>query len=139
MALPRTLRVNPVWVKMDGVQSQKQSRPIHKRGADQLFSPFFILLLAVPEAVLSHIKVRSRSALLSNLCVAPCCPRGSLIPYKSEEHHIFGALLTKKTVLADVATYNTAVQRSIKQKLTILQLNISLQILFPYIFTLCNM
>ena len=43
--------------------------------------------LLFPEAVSSNIKVRSKSAVPSILCVAPCCPRGSLIPYKSEEHH----------------------------------------------------
>ena len=42
-------------------------------------------LLAVPEAVLSHIELRSRSAVQSILCVAPRCPRGSLVPYKGEE------------------------------------------------------
>ena len=37
--------------------SQRQSRPIQKWGADQLYSPFSVMLLAVPEAVLSHTKV----------------------------------------------------------------------------------
>ena len=45
-------------------------------------------LLAVPEAVLSHIELRSRSAVQSILCVAPRCPRGSLVPYKGEEQII---------------------------------------------------
>ena len=38
--------------------SQRQFRPIQKKRADQLCSPFSVLLLAVPEAVLSHTKVR---------------------------------------------------------------------------------
>ena len=38
--------------------SQRQSCPIQKRGADQLCSPLSVLLLAVPEAVSSHTKVR---------------------------------------------------------------------------------
>ena len=33
--------------------SQTQSCPIHKQGADNLFSAFCVLLLAVPEAALS--------------------------------------------------------------------------------------
>ena len=57
-----------------------------------------MLLLAVPEAVLSHTKTRSRSAVQSILSLAPRCPRGSLVPYKSEEHQFCGALLTERTV-----------------------------------------
>ena len=45
--------------------SQRQSRPIQKRGADQLCSPFSVLLLAVPEAVSSHTKVRRISSTRS--------------------------------------------------------------------------
>jgi hypothetical protein len=60
------------------------------------FNPF--LLLAVPEAVSSHTKGRSRSAVQSILCLAPRCPRGSLIPYKSKEHQFCGALLTERTL-----------------------------------------
>ena len=48
-----------------------------------------IELLAVPEEVLSHIESRSWSAVQSILCVAPCCPRGSYVPYKSKEQIIF--------------------------------------------------
>ena len=59
-----------------------------------------MLLLAVPEAVSSHTKVRSRSAVQSILCVAPRYPRGSLVPYKSEDNHFSGALLTEISVLA---------------------------------------
>ena len=32
--------------------------------------------------------------------VAPRCPRGSLVPIKSEEHHFYRALLMEKTFLA---------------------------------------
>ena len=60
-------------------------------------SPFPMLLLAVPEAVSSHTKTRSRSAVQSILSLAPRCPRGSLVPYKSEEHQFSGALLTERT------------------------------------------
>ena len=42
--------------------SQRQSCPIPKWGAAQLCSPFQVLHLAVPEAVLSHTKVRSISS-----------------------------------------------------------------------------
>ena len=42
--------------------SQRQSCPIQKRGADQLYSPFYVLLLAVPDAVSSHTKVRRISS-----------------------------------------------------------------------------
>ena len=45
-----------------------------------------VLLLAVPEVVLSHTKTRSRSVVQSILSVAPRCPGGSLAPYMSEEH-----------------------------------------------------
>ena len=46
--------------------------------------------------VLSHNKARSRSAVQSNnfeqnLCLAPRCPRGSLIPYNSEEQISFNS------------------------------------------------
>ena len=55
-----------------------------------------VLLLTVPEAVLSHTKARSRSAVQSinfeqNLCLAPLCPRGSLVPYNSEEQISFNS------------------------------------------------
>ena len=58
----------------------------------------FVLLLAVPEAVSLNTKPRSRSAVQSILSLAPRCPRGSLVPYKSEEHQFCGALLTERTV-----------------------------------------
>ena len=45
--------------------SQRQSPPIQKQGADQLCSPFYALLLAVPELVLSHTKVRRISSTRS--------------------------------------------------------------------------
>ena len=41
---------------------------------------------------------RSRSAVQSILSFALRCPRGSLVPYKSEEHKFCGALLTERTV-----------------------------------------
>ena len=53
--------------------SQRQSPPIQKQGADQLCS------------------------------LVPCCPRGSLVPYKSEEHQFFWALLTERTVCVIVS------------------------------------
>ena len=45
------------------------------------FIPFPMLLRAVEEAVLSHTKTRSRLAVQSVFCVAPCCPRGSRVPH----------------------------------------------------------
>ena len=51
-----------------------------------------VLLLAVPEAVSSHTKMRSRSAVQSIFCVGPRCPRGSLVPYKSEENQFHPVL-----------------------------------------------
>ena len=57
-----------------------------------------VLLLAVPEAVSSHTKTRSRSAVQSIPSLSPRCPRGSLVPYQSEEHQFCGALLTERTV-----------------------------------------
>ena len=59
---------------------------------------FSVLLLAVPEAVSSHTKTRSRSAVQSIPSLAPRCPRGSLVTYQSEEHQFCGALLTERTV-----------------------------------------
>ena len=32
------------------------------------------------------------------ICFSPRCPRGSLVPYKSEENQFCGALLTERTV-----------------------------------------
>ena len=58
------------------------------------------MLLAVPEAALSHNECRSRSAVQSILCVAPRCPRRSLVPFKSDEHQFCGALLTERNVCA---------------------------------------
>ena len=59
---------------------------------------FSVLLLAVPEAVSSHAKTRSRSAVQSILSLAPRYTRGSLVPYQSEEHQFCGDLLTERTV-----------------------------------------
>ena len=44
---------------------QRQTHPIQKQGPDQLCSPFSVLLLAVPEAVSSHTKVRRISSTRS--------------------------------------------------------------------------
>ena len=46
----------------------------------------------------SHTQTRSRSAVQSILSLAPRCPRGSLVPYESDEHKFCGALLTERTV-----------------------------------------
>ena len=54
--------------------------------------PFPILLLTLLEAVLSHTKTRSRSAVQSTFCVAPHCPTGSLVPYKSEKNQFHPVL-----------------------------------------------
>ena len=58
---------------------------------------FSVLLLAVPEAVSSHTKTRSRSAVQSILSLAPRCPRGSLVPYKSDEHQFHPVLVSLGT------------------------------------------
>ena len=71
---------------------QRQSRLIMKGGANQLFSPISLLLLAIPKAVLSHTKARSRSPVQSILCDATRCPRGSLVPYKSKENQFHPVL-----------------------------------------------
>ena len=68
---------------------------IVKGGADQLCSQTSVLLIAVPEAVLSHTKARSRSDVQSILCVASRCPRGSLVPYKSEENQFHPVLASQ--------------------------------------------
>ena len=57
-----------------------------------------VLLLAVTEAVLSHTKVRSRSAVQSILSLAPRCPRGN--PLQKWGHQFCGALLTQRTLCA---------------------------------------
>ena len=67
-----------------------------------------VLLLVVPEAVSSHTKTRSRSAVQSIPGLAPRCPRGSLVPYKSEEHRLCGALLTERTVCGMVCRMKCA-------------------------------
>ena len=53
---------------------------------------FPLLLLGVPEAVLSYTKTWNRSHVQSIFCVAPCCPIGSLIPYKSAENQFLASL-----------------------------------------------
>ena len=67
---------------------------------------FSVLLLPVTEAVLSHTETRSRSAVQSILSLAPRCLRGSLVPYKSEEHPFCGARLTERTVCGMLVTCN---------------------------------
>ena len=69
-----------------------------RRNIAELSCLFSVFLLAVPEAVLSHTETRSRSAVQSIPSLAPRCPRGSLVPYQSEEHQFCGALLTERTV-----------------------------------------
>ena len=64
---------------------QRQFGPRIKGGVDQLCRVSSVFLLTVPEAVSSQNEGRSKSAVQSNFCVAPCCLRGSLVPYKSEE------------------------------------------------------
>ena len=63
--------------------SQRQFCPILKRGTDGMCSLSSLLLLAIPEAVLSHTKARSISAVQFIPYVAPCCPRINLVPYKT--------------------------------------------------------
>ena len=58
----------------------QQCAPHCSRGADQMCSLFSVLLLAVPEAVSSHIKVRSRTAVHFKLCVAPRCSQRQFRP-----------------------------------------------------------
>ena len=73
-------------------------RLLERSNNAELSCLFSVLLLNVPEAVSSHTKTRSRSAVQSIPSLAPCCPRGSLVPYQSEEHQFCGALLTEVTV-----------------------------------------
>ena len=73
---------SPKWCSL---LFQRQFYPRMKRGADQRCSLASILLLTVPKAVSFYNEGRSKSALNSNFCVAPRCPRGSLVPHKSEE------------------------------------------------------
>ena len=68
-----------VWDKTASGTARSKTESIHSIS-------FPMLLLAVPEAVSSHTKIRSRSAVQSIFCVAPRCPRGKLVPYKSEEN-----------------------------------------------------
>ena len=64
-----------VWDKTDSGTARSNIG----KGMECIFSVF---LLAAPEAVSSHSKTRSRSAVRSILSLAPHCPRGSLVPYK---------------------------------------------------------
>ena len=57
-----------------------------------------MLLLAVPEAVLSNKKKEEqRSAVQFIFCVAPRCPRGSLVPYQNEENQFHPVLASLGT------------------------------------------
>ena len=99
-------------------------RSILGNGMNCIFS---VLLLAVQEVVSSHTKkkTRSRSAVQSILSLAPCCPRGSLVPYKSEEHQFCGALLTERTVCGMVLLTLIVVQYH-SQQFSFLIINIQL-------------
>ena len=81
--------------------SQMQSSPIFQN-EEQISCVVHSLycFLLFPETFLSRTKVRSRSVVQSILCIAPCCSRSSVVPYKSKEHHFCGALLTERTLLA---------------------------------------
>ena len=74
-----------VWDETASETARSKTENIHS-------FPFSTLLLAVPEAVLSHTKTRSRSAVQPIFCVAPCCTRGSLVPYKSDENQFHPVL-----------------------------------------------
>ena len=50
-----------------------------------------LVLLTVPEAVLSHTNSEERISF--NSFYAPCCPRGGLVPYKSEENEFHPVLV----------------------------------------------
>ena len=77
-----------VWDKTASGTARSKTENMHS-------IPFPMLLLAVPEAVSSHTKTRSRSAVQSIFCVTPRCSRGKLVPYKSEKNqlHLVLALL----------------------------------------------
>ena len=69
-----------------------------------------VLLLTVPEAVSSHTKARSSSAVQSsnfeqNLCLAPRCPRGSLVPYNSEEQISFNSFCAPRCPRGSLVPY----------------------------------
>ena len=74
-----------VWEKTASGTARSKTDNIHS-------IPFPILLLTVSEAVLFHTKMRSRSAVQSLFCVAPCCLRGSLVSYKSQENQFHPVL-----------------------------------------------
>ena len=50
----------------------------------------------------------------SILLVACCCSRGRLVPTETEEHQIYGALLTERTVLVRCLVVELALEMSIK-------------------------
>ena len=74
------------------VLDKNASETARSKTDSRQLSPFSMLLLAVPDAVSSHKKTSSKSALQSIFCVIPHCPRGSLIPYKSEENQFHPVL-----------------------------------------------
>ena len=80
---------SPKWCSL---LFQRQSRPRMKGGADQPCRIASVFILTVQEAVLSHNEGRCKSAEKSNFCDAPCCPRDSLVPYKSEENQFHSVL-----------------------------------------------
>ena len=61
-------------------------------GMEGIIQPKWSSSRTVPEAISTQNKGRSRSAVQSILFVAPRCPRGSLVPYKSKENQIHPAL-----------------------------------------------
>ena len=67
---------------------QRQFCPRMKGEADQLCIQSSVLLITVPDAVSLDNEGRINSQFNSqfNFCPAPCCPRGSLAPYKSKEN-----------------------------------------------------
>ena len=79
------LLLNLVWDKTASGTARNKTENKHSISLP-------MLLLAVPEAILSHTKTRSRSAVQSIFCAAPRCPGGSLVPYKSEENQFHPVL-----------------------------------------------
>ena len=101
---PGTREIKSPWCTLvpEAVLSQRQSRPRTKGRADQLYNLSSVLLLTVQQAVSSHNEGRRKSAVKSNFCVAPRCPRGSLVPHESEKqiscavHYLCCSSLSKR-------------------------------------------
>ena len=88
---PAELMLLPVvWDETASGTARSKTENVHS-------IPFPMLLLAVLEAVSSHTKTRSRSAVQSIFCITPCCPRGNLVPYKSEENQFHPVLASLGT------------------------------------------